>query len=164
MADAALARTDRIGPGGTARDHPAVASSRVSGLLALKSRGQPGRPKIGCELRELIRRMNKDNPLWGAPRIHGELLKLGFEIAESTVSKYRSNVEDRRRRAGVLSCTIMRMPLWRSISAWSDVMLAAAPSQLESDQRPIEADSFVRSFVDVAQVKGYYRLSSPNAQ
>jgi hypothetical protein len=88
MADAALARTDRIGPGGTARDHPAVASSRVSGLLALKSRGQPGRPKIGCELRELIRRMNKDNPLWGAPRIHGELLKLGFEIAESTVSKY----------------------------------------------------------------------------
>ena len=40
------------------------------------------------ELRELIRRMSKDNPLWGAPRIHGELLKLGFEIAESTVSKY----------------------------------------------------------------------------
>src|SRR4029078_4449583 len=40
------------------------------------------------ELRELIRRMSKENPLWGAPRIHGELLKLGFEIAESTVSKY----------------------------------------------------------------------------
>ena len=40
------------------------------------------------ELRELIHRMSKENPLWGAPRIHGELLKLGFEIAESTVSKY----------------------------------------------------------------------------
>jgi hypothetical protein len=40
------------------------------------------------ELRELIRRMSKENPLWGAPRIHGEVLKLGFEIAESTVSKY----------------------------------------------------------------------------
>ena len=40
------------------------------------------------ELRKLIRRMGKENPLWGAPRIHGELLKLGFEIAESTVSKY----------------------------------------------------------------------------
>jgi transposase InsO family protein len=53
-----------------------------------KSRGQPGRPKIEPELRELIRRMSKENPLWGAPRIHGELLKLGFEIAESTVSKY----------------------------------------------------------------------------
>ena len=53
-----------------------------------KSRGQPGRPKISRELRELVRRMNKDNPLWGAPRIHGELLKLGFTSAESTVSKY----------------------------------------------------------------------------
>jgi hypothetical protein len=53
-----------------------------------KSRGQPGRPKIDRQLRELIRRMSKENQLWGAPRIHGELLKLGFEIAESTVSKY----------------------------------------------------------------------------
>ena len=53
-----------------------------------KSRSQSGRPKIEPELRELIRRMSKENPLWGAPRIHGELLKLGFEIAESTVSKY----------------------------------------------------------------------------
>jgi transposase InsO family protein len=53
-----------------------------------KSRGQPGRPKLKPELRELIRRMSKENLLWGAPRIHGELLKLGFEIAESTVSKY----------------------------------------------------------------------------
>src|SRR5260370_4035427 len=53
-----------------------------------KSRGRPGRPRVSRELRELIRRMSKENPLWGAPRIHGELLKLGFEIAESTVSKY----------------------------------------------------------------------------
>ena len=49
-----------------------------------KSRARPGRPRVSRELRELIQRM----PLWGAPRIHGELLKLGFEIAESTVSKY----------------------------------------------------------------------------
>jgi transposase InsO family protein len=53
-----------------------------------KSRGRAGRPRIEQELRELIRRMSKENPLWGAPRIHGELLKLGFEVAESTVSKY----------------------------------------------------------------------------
>ena len=53
-----------------------------------KSRGRPGRPSVSRELRELIRRMSKENRLWGAPRIHGELLKLGFEIAESTVSKY----------------------------------------------------------------------------
>jgi transposase InsO family protein len=53
-----------------------------------KSRGRPGRPRVSRELRELIQRMSKENPLWGAPRIHGELLKLGFEIAESTVSKH----------------------------------------------------------------------------
>src|SRR5262245_61684117 len=53
-----------------------------------KSRGRAGRPGITRELRELIREMSRDNPLWGAPRIHGELLKLGFEVAESTVSKY----------------------------------------------------------------------------
>jgi hypothetical protein len=53
-----------------------------------KSRDQPGRPKISIELRELIRRMSQENRLWGTPRIHGELLKLGYEVAESTVSKY----------------------------------------------------------------------------
>src|SRR5207245_8174836 len=52
-----------------------------------KSRARPGRPRIDRELRDLIRRMSQENPLWGAPRIHGELLKLGFELAQSTVSK-----------------------------------------------------------------------------
>jgi hypothetical protein len=52
-----------------------------------KSRARPGRPPVSHELRELIHRMSKDL-CGGAPRIHGELLKLGFEIAESTVSKY----------------------------------------------------------------------------
>ena len=53
-----------------------------------KSRCRRGRPRIDRELRDLIRRMSQENPLWGAPRIHGELLKLGFEVAQSTVSKY----------------------------------------------------------------------------
>ena len=53
-----------------------------------KSRSRAGRPKIDRELRELIRRMSMDNALWGASRIHGELLKLGYEVAQSTVSKY----------------------------------------------------------------------------
>jgi hypothetical protein len=53
-----------------------------------KSRSLGGRPQIEADLRALIRRMSVENPLWGAPRIHGELLKLGFEIAESTVAKY----------------------------------------------------------------------------
>ena len=53
-----------------------------------KSRNRGGRPKVDQELRDLIRRMCEENPLWGAPRIHGELLKLGFDVAQSTVSKY----------------------------------------------------------------------------
>jgi transposase InsO family protein len=51
-------------------------------------RGQPGRPLISREVRDLIRRMSRENPTWGAPRIHGELLKLGIDIGESSVSKY----------------------------------------------------------------------------
>jgi transposase InsO family protein len=53
-----------------------------------KSRSFGGRPQISAELRTLIRRMSIENPLWGAPRIHGELLKLGFEVAQSSVAKY----------------------------------------------------------------------------
>ena len=51
-------------------------------------RGQPGRPAIAREIRDLIRRMSRENPTWGAPRIHGELLKLGINIGESSVTKY----------------------------------------------------------------------------
>jgi hypothetical protein len=51
-----------------------------------KSRSLGGRPQIDVDLRALIRRMSVDNPLWGAPRIHGELLKLGFEVAQSSVA------------------------------------------------------------------------------
>src|SRR6201998_1210136 len=51
------------------------------------SRPQGGRPPIDMELRVLIRRMSVENPLWGAPRIHGELLKLGFEVPQSSVAK-----------------------------------------------------------------------------
>jgi len=53
-----------------------------------KSRPFGGRPQISAELRAWIRRMSIENPLWGAPRIHGELLKLGFEVAQSSVAKY----------------------------------------------------------------------------
>jgi transposase InsO family protein len=53
-----------------------------------KSRRRAGRPKLDRGLRDLIQRMCQENPLWGAPRIHGELLLLGFDVAQSTVSKY----------------------------------------------------------------------------
>jgi hypothetical protein len=53
-----------------------------------KSCSLGGRPQIDAELQALIRRMSMENPLWGAPRIHGELLKLGFAVAQSSVAKY----------------------------------------------------------------------------
>ena len=65
-------------------------------------RSRSGRPSMGHEVRELIRQMNAANPLWGAPRIHGELLKLGIEISQATVAKYMIR---RRRRPS---------PTWRS--------------------------------------------------
>jgi hypothetical protein len=53
-----------------------------------RSCARGGRPRIDADICALIRQMNLENPLWGAPRIHGELLKLGIEIAQSTVARY----------------------------------------------------------------------------
>jgi len=53
-----------------------------------KSRSRGGRPKAALEIRRLIRAMSLANPLWGAPRIHGELLKLGIDIGQTSVAKY----------------------------------------------------------------------------
>ena len=56
-------------------------------LWAWKSRAR-GRPPVAADIRKLIRSMSETNPLWGAPRIHGELLKLGIDVCEATVAKY----------------------------------------------------------------------------
>jgi hypothetical protein len=60
----------------------------------LKSRSAGGRPQIAADLRVLIRRMSIENRLWGSPRIHGELLKLGFVVAQSTVANYMAGEDD----------------------------------------------------------------------
>jgi transposase InsO family protein len=70
------------------RDRDPLAAARLSGLLALEVQRCSGRPRIDNELRGLIRRMSKENPLWGAARIHGELPMLGIEVAQSTVARY----------------------------------------------------------------------------
>jgi hypothetical protein len=73
-----------------------------------KSRSRGGRPRIPGEIRRLIREMSLANRLWGAPRIHGELLKLGIEShSRPSPSTWRGVGEDGR-RAGRLSFTIMR--------------------------------------------------------
>jgi hypothetical protein len=55
---------------------------------AWKSRRRAGRPAVSSDVRSLIRKMAHENPLWGAPRIHGEVLKLGVQISQATVAKY----------------------------------------------------------------------------
>jgi len=53
-----------------------------------KSKPGPGRPKIQLEVRALIRQMSLENRLWGAPHIHGELLKLGYDVCQASIAKY----------------------------------------------------------------------------
>src|SRR5579859_926357 len=64
------------------------AGFRLYWKLLSKGAATPGRKRIDKETRELIFRMVAENPTWGAPRIHGELLKLGFDISERTVSRW----------------------------------------------------------------------------
>ena len=63
-------------------------------------RGKPGRPAITKEVRKLIRMLSRENPLWGAPHIHGELLKLGIDIGETSVISTWFCTESRPHRPG----------------------------------------------------------------
>jgi hypothetical protein len=82
-----------------------------------KSRNRCGRPTVPLETRRLIREMSIANPLWGAPRIHGELLKLGVEIGQVSVAKYMARRRALLRRDGRRSFATMRMALSQWISS-----------------------------------------------
>src|SRR5229473_1700158 len=84
-----------------------------------KSSSRGGRPQIETELRALIRQMSVENQLWGAPRIHGELLKLGFEVAQSTVAKYMVKRRGPPSQGWKTFCetTLPTLPPW--ICSWS---------------------------------------------
>jgi hypothetical protein len=73
-----------------------VARWQREGFRRCWRRRRPGRPRIDSELRSLIGRMATENWLWGAPRIHGELLKVGFTVSERTVSRYLHDRPTRR--------------------------------------------------------------------
>jgi hypothetical protein len=78
-----------------ARDAGAMASRGFRRYWRWKSWNLRGRPPIDAGLRALIRRMSIENMLWGAPRIQGELLKLGVAVAQSTVAKYMAGTDGR---------------------------------------------------------------------
>jgi hypothetical protein len=85
-----------------------------------KSRRRSGRPSISRELGDLIRRISRENPLWGAPRIHAELLLLGIDIAESAVGRYRTGGGNHRHRVGRPFCAITPPVSLRSIFSWCE--------------------------------------------
>src|ERR1017187_8398904 len=70
------------------RPETVIAWRRQAFRLFWRRKSQAGRPRAHAEVRRLIREMASDNPTWGAPRIHGELLKLGFDVSERTGSRY----------------------------------------------------------------------------
>jgi hypothetical protein len=72
-----------------------------------KSRPHSGRPTVAAEIPRLIREMSIANPLWGAPRIHGELLKFGIEIGQTSVAKYMVRRRAGRPKSGRHSSAIM---------------------------------------------------------
>ena len=80
-----------------------------------KLRCRVGRPKVALEIRQLIREMSLVNPLWGAPRIHGELLKLGIDVGQTSVAKYMARRRRPPSRDGRRSCATMPMESHRSI-------------------------------------------------
>src|SRR6266404_737480 len=87
LAERLRRKADRIDPTRVRRPSRCLRRS----ALTPDSGSLGGRPRIAADLRALIRRMSAENPLWRAPRMHGELLKLGFEVAQSSVAKYMVN-------------------------------------------------------------------------
>src|SRR5580704_18162791 len=87
-----------------------------SALWRYRARGRwrGGRPRISSEVRHLIIRMARENFLWGAPRIHGELLMLGFSVSQATVSRYMPARSDGRSNRGGLFFAIKP---WPSVTA-----------------------------------------------
>ena len=87
-----------------------------------KSRRRPGRPNVAAEIRHLIREMSQANPLWGAPRIHGELLKLGIDVAQSTVAKYLRRL---RKPSG------LRTRLFHASIYWNSKQLSTSGREMQ---------------------------------
>ena len=84
-----------------------------------KSRSRGGRPKTPLEVRQLIRDMSIENPLWGAPRIHGELLKLGIDVGQTTVASTWREEDVRHPKDGRRFFEITRTASRRWICSWS---------------------------------------------
>jgi putative transposase len=111
----------------------------------LKSRPKDlGRPKIDAEIRALIRAMVEENAGWGAPRVHGELLKLGFDVSERTVSRYLRRLYPRE-QARKLWAAFLRNHR-EVIVAMISSLCRPSPSEsciVSSSSNTVDAGSFI---------------------
>ena len=124
-----------------------------------KSRNRGGRPPIDAEIRMLIRRMAREHPTWGAPRIHGELLKLGFEVGEATVSRY---MPLRRKPPSQNWRTFLRNHSLSPADRMSDLRLVVRQEFDKLDQRPrvvVGDDPRVTCGADLGQHPGAGELN-----
>jgi hypothetical protein len=114
-----------------------------------KSRHRGGRPKVSLEIRRLIREISLANPLWGAPRIHGELLKLGIEIGQTSVAKYMARMRRppsqgwktflRNHADGIVNRSLRRSDTLLSAALWlGDPMARPAPDLMAGRDRTPE--------------------------
>jgi hypothetical protein len=94
-------------------------------LWRWKARRRLGRPGIAQNTRDLIREISRANPLWGAPRVHGELIKLGIDVAQSTVATCMSRI--RRPPSG--SARTCRSARTRRSAGRSSGLVASLPSR-----------------------------------
>ena len=114
-----------------------------------RSRGPRGRPIVSEEIRNLIRPMSQANPLWGAPRIHGELSKLGIEISQAAVSKYmvrgrKPPSQTWRRQILQFNVTPTPSAVWTGQQIVEAFPWDAAPRFLLRDRHAIYGTEFVR--------------------
>jgi transposase InsO family protein len=110
-----------------------------------RSRRRGGRPLIDRALIDLIRRISRENPLWGAPRIHGELLKLGFRLSQSTVSKYMIPRRGRPSRHG-------------GVPAWVDFLRDHAGDIVAIDMLTVDTLGLTRLYALVVLGLGRRRI------
>src|SRR5215831_14323301 len=94
--------------------------------------GKSGRPQVPKQIRDLIRTMSRDNPIWGAPRIHSELMKLDIKISEASIAKYMVRAPNHHRRRGGRSSRITFLNLRPSTSSPSTLFGSKSSSFLLS--------------------------------
>jgi hypothetical protein len=136
----ALARLDRMANGIVIVKPETViglAPTRLPTLVGWTSRGRIGRPTVPADIRTLIRTMAEANPHWGAPRMHGELQKLGIDAVRRPSRNIWCASAGLHHRPGARSRGITAARSWRPISSWSRLRPTVSSSMCTTVDRSL---------------------------